>query len=130
MSGKPDSVSYVSQEKELDAVLIGMVGRRLTVGEIIDALELPSTTYYQQRTEKRLITAENLVRAARNLGINEVELLVAFNLIDPHAIEEYTEVRYPGSFTEARRRGVTVAVARPRPATRARLERAQRSPSL
>ena len=77
--------------KDLDAVLIGMAGRRLTVGEVIEALEMSSTTYYQQRTENRLITAENLIKAARNLGLNEIELLVGYGLIKPAAIEEYVE---------------------------------------
>jgi hypothetical protein len=77
---------------ELDAVLIGMTGRRLTVGEIIAALELPSATYYQQRRDNRLISAENLVKAARNLGINELALLVRFKIVSPAAIDEYVEL--------------------------------------
>jgi hypothetical protein len=80
------------RQKQLDAVLIGMAGRRLSVGEIIKALEMSSTTYYQQRADGRLITAENLIKAARNLGLNEVELLVRYGFIDPAAIEEYVEM--------------------------------------
>lgn len=81
------------EDIELDAVLIGMVGRRLTVGEIITALEMSPTTYYQQRAEGRLVGRDNAAAAARNLGINEVELLLRCGLLNPQVIEEYLEVR-------------------------------------
>jgi hypothetical protein len=80
------------RQKELDAVLIGMAGRRLSVGEIIKALGMSSTTYYQQRADDRLITAENLIKAARNLGLNELELLVRYGFINPAAIADYVEM--------------------------------------
>ncbi|MGH3531250.1 MAG: hypothetical protein ACRDUT_09325 [Mycobacterium sp.] len=75
--------------KDLDAVLSGIVGRRLTVAEIHQALGVPYTTYRDQRDSGRLISCDNLVTLARNLGVNEVELLIRYRLIDPRAFEQY-----------------------------------------
>jgi hypothetical protein len=75
--------------KDLDAVLSGIIGRRLTVAEIHQALGVPYTTYRDQRDSGRLISCDNLVTIAHNLGINEVELLIRYRLIDPAAFEQY-----------------------------------------
>jgi hypothetical protein len=75
--------------KDLDAVLSGIVGRRLTVAETHEALEVPYTTYRDQRDSGRLISCDNLVTIARNLGVNEVELLIRYRLISPDAFEQY-----------------------------------------
>lgn len=78
--------------KDLDAVLSGIVGRRLTrltVAETRAALGVPYTIYRDQRDSGRLISCDNLVTIARNLGVNEVELLIRYRLIDPDAFEQY-----------------------------------------
>jgi hypothetical protein len=84
-------------ETELDAMLIGVVGRRLTMGQVYDALEMSRSTYHQQRNEGRLITADNLIRAANNLGINPVDLLVRYNLLTPETVVEYVAKAKGGS---------------------------------
>jgi hypothetical protein len=107
-------------EKQLDAVLSYLAGRRLRMSEILDALEMSRSTYYLQRDEGRLITADNLIRAARNLGLNEVDLLARYDLVTIESAAEYVEdtLGYPMAPT---RRGVTTAaaakaaMARPRP---------------
>lgn len=73
----------------LQATLIGILGRMISVEEMRDALGLAASTYYEQSKEGRLICAENLRTAARNLGINEVQLLVACGVIDRAAVDEY-----------------------------------------
>ena len=45
-------------------------------------MELPRSTYYDQLEKGTLITADNLRRAAANLGINRAELLTRYGLID------------------------------------------------
>src|SRR4029077_4249661 len=67
--------------KQLDAVLSYLAGRRLRMSEILDALEMSRSTYYLQRDEGRLVTADNLIRVARNLGLNEVDLLARYELV-------------------------------------------------
>jgi hypothetical protein len=75
--------------KDLDAVLSGIIGRRLRVAETHQALGVPYTTYRDQRDSGRLISCDNLVTIARNLGVNEVELLIRYRLISPDAFEQY-----------------------------------------
>ncbi len=107
-------------EKQLDAVLSYLAGRRLRMSEILDALEMSRSTYYLQRDEGRLITADNLIRVARNLGLNEVDLLARYDLVTIESATEYVEdtLGYP---MVPPRRGVTTAatvraaLARPRP---------------
>ncbi|WP_241520607.1 hypothetical protein [Mycobacterium paraense] len=77
--------------KQLDTVLSYLVGRRLSTKELCEALEMSRTTYYEQRQDARLICADNLIRAARNLGLNEVDLLVRYGLIAAGSAVEYVE---------------------------------------
>ena len=107
-------------EKQLDAVLSYLAGRRLRMSEILDALEMSRSTYYLQRDVGRLITADNLIRVARNLGLNEVDLLARYDLVTIESAAEYVEdiLGYP---MVPPRRGVTTAataraaMTRPRP---------------
>jgi len=47
-------------------------------------------------TPSRLITADNLITGARNLGPNAVDLLVRYGLIATDDVVEYTnEIRQP-----------------------------------
>jgi hypothetical protein len=77
--------------KQLDAVLGYLVGRRLSTREVCAALELSRSTYYEQRDQGRLITADNLITAARNLHLNPVDLLVRYGLVQASAVVEYAE---------------------------------------
>jgi hypothetical protein len=77
--------------KQLDAVLGYLVGRRLSTREVCAALELSRSTYYEQRDQGRLISADNLITAARNLNLNPVDLLVRYGLIPASAAIEYAE---------------------------------------
>ncbi|AXC35788.1 transcriptional repressor [Mycobacterium phage Beezoo] len=78
-------------DKSLAAVLSYLVGRQLKLRELLEALQMSRTRYYNQADEGRLITADNLIRAARNLEINEVDLLARYNLISDDSIREYAE---------------------------------------
>lgn len=82
--------------KSLAAVLSYLVGRQLKLRELLEALQMSRSRYYNQAEEGRLITADNLIRAARNLEINEVDLLARYNLISDDAIREYAEGLAPG----------------------------------
>ncbi|AWH13656.1 immunity repressor [Mycobacterium phage AlishaPH] len=82
--------------KSLAAVLSYLVGRQLKLRELLEALQMSRSRYYNQQEEGRPITADNLIRAARNLEINEVDLLARYNLISDDAIREYAEGLAPG----------------------------------
>ncbi|AYQ98530.1 immunity repressor [Mycobacterium phage Reptar3000] len=75
----------------LDTVLSYLARRRVTAKEIAEVLGISRSAYYQQRDEGRLITADNLIRAARGLGINEVDLLVRYGVVSQQAAIEYVE---------------------------------------
>lgn len=66
---------------DLPAVISSLTGRRVRIGEIIDALNLGRSTYYEQRDEGRLISADNMLRLAAEMDVNPVELLVRCGLI-------------------------------------------------
>ncbi|MGV1006770.1 MAG: hypothetical protein ACOYEV_18855 [Candidatus Nanopelagicales bacterium] len=73
----------------LQAKLISVVGRMISVEEMRGALHLATSTYYDQLKERRLITMENVTVAARHLGVNEVYLLVECGLLNRAAVEDY-----------------------------------------
>lgn len=72
--------------KDLGAVLSYLVGRPLNKEEVWKAMELPRSTYYDQLEKGTLICADNLSRAAANLGINRAELLTRYRFIDPEEV--------------------------------------------
>jgi len=77
---QPDSIP-------LAEVLSSLTGRRVRIGEIITALNVGRSTYYEQRDEGRLLSADNLLRVAAELDINPVELLVACDLVSQQAVD-------------------------------------------
>jgi hypothetical protein len=82
--------------KDLDAVLGGILGRRVTImDELVPALGVPYTTYKSQKDEGRLITAESLIRVARYFGVNEIDLLLRYRVISPEALEEHVQQHVP-----------------------------------
>lgn len=72
--------------KDLAAVLSYMAGRTLSKEQLRMALELPRSTYYDQLDKGTLISADNLQRAAANLGINRAELLARYRFIEPEEV--------------------------------------------
>lgn len=85
--------------KDLATVLSYLAGRPLSREQIWTAMELPRSTYYDQLDKGTLITADNLRRAAANLGINRAELLTRYRFIDPEEVtslaEEIGGLSYP-----------------------------------
>src|SRR5215208_2087136 len=77
--------------KDLATVLSYMAGRRLSTEAIRKAMELPRSTYYSQLERGTLISADNLRKAAANLGINRAELLTRYRLIDPEEVRSLAE---------------------------------------
>jgi transcriptional regulator with XRE-family HTH domain len=101
-------------QKDLAAVLSYMAGRTLSKEEIWKAMGLPRSTYYDQLEKGTLITADNLRRAAANLGINRAELLTRYRLIDPEEVaslaEEIAGLRRPLRFPPSRTGVLTTPV--------------------
>ena len=81
---------------DLTEVLSMLTARRVRIGEIIAALKVGRSTYYEQRDEGRLVSADNLLRLAAEMNLNPVELLLHCGLISRQAVAEYL-----GSITKA-----------------------------
>jgi hypothetical protein len=81
----------------LRARLIALLGRIVSVEEMRDALEMKQSTYYDQVKEGRLMSLDNLKLLARNLNVNEVELLAECGLLARTELKEYCERNICGS---------------------------------
>jgi hypothetical protein len=77
------------RDKDPVVVLPYLVGRSLAATEVYEAFGYRKSAYYKAAREGRLISADNLIRAAAYLGLNPVDLLVRFGLIQPEAVAEY-----------------------------------------
>lgn len=66
---------------DLAGVLSSLTGRKVRIGEIITALNVGRSTYYEQRDEGRLISADNLLRLAAEMDLNPVELMLHCGLV-------------------------------------------------
>jgi hypothetical protein len=79
------------REKDPAVVLPYLVGRPLAATEVYKAFGYRKSTYYKAAHERRLITADNLIKVAKYFGLNPVDLQIRFGLIQPEAIVEYVE---------------------------------------
>lgn len=76
---------------DLVAVLSSLTGRRVRIGEIIAALDVGRSTYYEQRDEGRLLSADNLLLLATEFDLNPVELMAQCGLLPGDAVLAYAE---------------------------------------
>lgn len=77
------------RERELSAVLGYLVGRPVPAVELARALGVSRSSYYAARDEKRLITADNLIKLAGVFRLNPVDLLVRYGLVSYDAAVDY-----------------------------------------
>ncbi|QAY02776.1 immunity repressor [Mycobacterium phage Shaobing] len=97
----------------LAAYLGYKLGRPLKLREILEALQMSKTRYYAQRDEGNLIRPDNLLRAARNLDLNPVELLAHFNLVDDEEVITYADAVVPSNHPRVHQVGEGVQAAAP-----------------
>ena len=79
------------RDKDPAVVLPYLVGRSLPATEVYEAFGYRKSAYYKAAREGRLVTADNLIRAAKYFGLNPIDLQVRFGLIQPEAVTEYIE---------------------------------------
>ncbi|ALF00480.1 immunity repressor [Mycobacterium phage BoostSeason] len=114
--------------KSLAAVLGYLVGRPLKLREILEALQMSKSRYYLQVSEGRLITADNLLRAAHNLGINEVDLLARYGMITDESAIAYVDGLVPAH--PSRPGGMTTQTTAAAPTTTSRRRRVRADADL
>ncbi len=85
------SIFVDDSAKDPAVVLPYLVGRPLAATEVYEAFGYRKSAYYKAAREGRLITADNLIRAAKYLGLNPIDLQVRYGLIDPASVAEYLE---------------------------------------
>ena len=93
-----DSVYPDDTGKDLAAVLSYLAGRTLSKEKIWTAMALRRSTYYDRLEKGTLITADNVSKAAANLGINRAELLTRYRFIDPEGHVAGREDRWVARF--------------------------------
>lgn len=76
---------------ELAEVLSKILGHRIKTKDVIEALGVAPSTYYLQRDEDRLITADNLLKLAGELDVNPVGLLARYGFVTEQSVLEYAE---------------------------------------
>jgi hypothetical protein len=76
-------------DKDPAVVLPYLVGRPLAATEVYEAFGYRKSAYYKAVREGRLVTADNLIRAAKYLRLNPIDLLVRFGLIQLEMVTEY-----------------------------------------
>jgi len=70
-------------------VLQFLANRRLSAQELADAFGVSRATYYSGLKDRTLFSATNLIRAARSLGINPVEVLLRFEVLAVSEVAEF-----------------------------------------
>jgi hypothetical protein len=76
-------------EKDLAVVLSYLTGRKLTVDEVLTAVQMSRSTYYDRQAKGTLTTTDTLLTAAQNLGLNPVDLLVRYGRIEQSDVAHY-----------------------------------------
>jgi hypothetical protein len=76
-------------DKDPAVVLPYLVGRPLAATEVYEAFGYRKSAYYKAVREGRLVTADSLLKAAKHLRLNPIDLLVRFGLIQHEAVTEY-----------------------------------------
>jgi hypothetical protein len=78
-------------EKDLGLVLSYLTGRKLTLDQVLAAVGMSRSTYYDRQGKGTLTTTDTLLRAARNLDLNPVDLLIRYGRIAPTDVADYLE---------------------------------------
>jgi hypothetical protein len=76
-------------EKDLAVVLSYLTGRKLTLDEVLAAVQMSRSTYYDRQAKGTLTTTDTLLTAAQNLGLNPVDLLVRYGRIEESDVADY-----------------------------------------
>lgn len=85
------SIIVDDSAKDPAIVLPYLVGRPLAATEVYEAFGYRKSAYYKAAREGRLVTADNLIKAAKYFGLNPVELQVRYGLIEPESVAEFVE---------------------------------------
>lgn len=106
--------------KNPDIVLSYLLGRRLSMDDLYEAFGVSKSTYYSQLDGGTLITPNSIVTVARNLGLNPIDLMLRFRIIDTEDLSDYLNASaavYPWSAISDRTIGDVLREETTRPAS-------------
>jgi hypothetical protein len=121
-------------EKDLAVVLSYLTGRKLTLDEVLAAVQMSRSTYYDRQAKGTLTTTDTLLTAAQNLGLNPVDLLVRYGRIEESDVADYigegAHPSVPLGMTIVRTTGPPAKKTRNRPVTISKLQPRKDAPPL
>ena len=104
--------------KDFSVVLSYLTGRKLSLDEVLAAVEMSRSTYYDRQAKGTLTNTDTLLTVARNLGLNPVDLLVRFGRIATSDVADYLEVSEDVSSDVSSMAGSVTRAAAPASMTR------------
>lgn len=76
-------------ERDLEVLLSFLLNKQLTQSEVILALGISRSAYYDQKERGTLPSCNNIINAARYFGLNPLDLLVHYGHVTPDEVEQY-----------------------------------------
>lgn len=78
-------------ERDLEVLLSYLLNKQLKSSEVIMALGISRSAYYDQKERGNLASCNNLISAATHFGLNPLDLLVPYGHVTPSDVEEYCQ---------------------------------------
>lgn len=75
--------------ERLQVVLITLLGRKVSMNEIRLAMNLKTSTFYNQKDKGRLISLDSVSGVASYFGVSPTALLVEMDLLDERDASEF-----------------------------------------
>ncbi|MFD7247939.1 hypothetical protein ACFV6Y_39080 [Streptomyces massasporeus] len=82
------TVTGVDVDRDLAVVLGYLLRRKIRQTELLQALKMSKSTYFEQRKTGKLTQPNNLINAADAFGLNAVDLLVRYAHVRAEAVSE------------------------------------------
>jgi hypothetical protein len=76
---------------DFSVLLSHLTGRKLGLDDVLAAVEMSRSTFYDRQAKGTLTSTDTLLTAARNLGLNPIDLLVRYGHIAASDVTEYIQ---------------------------------------
>jgi hypothetical protein len=76
---------------DFSVLLSYLTGRKLALDDVLAAVEMSRSTFYDRQAKGTLTSTDTLLTAARNLGLNPIDLLVRYGYIGASDVIEYIQ---------------------------------------
>jgi len=76
---------------DFSVLLSYLTGRKLALDDVLAAVEMSRSTFYDRQAKGTLTSTDTLLTAARNLGLNPIDLLVRYGHIAASDVTEYIQ---------------------------------------